>query len=255
MKITVLGSGSSVPHRLRSSSGYLVNASSGTILLDCSPSAVHRMAQEGVDWAELDAIWISHFHLDHCGGLAPLLFSLKHAPQTRSRSRPLTIFGPIGLERLIGSFDQANNYGLLDQRFETSIVEAEPLNDFEILDGVEAVAVKTPHTPESCAIHIRDQTATLVFTSDTGFDPALATLAKGVGLFILECSFVRNKPVEKHLELAEAMHLIRKAQPRLAMLTHFYPEWDDVGFLIETARFESPCEVIEAVDGLTLTIS
>jgi len=28
------------------------------------------MAQERVDWPNLDVIWISHLHLDHCGGLA-----------------------------------------------------------------------------------------------------------------------------------------------------------------------------------------
>ena len=27
------------------------------------------MAQEGLDWPNLDAIWISHFHLDHVIGL------------------------------------------------------------------------------------------------------------------------------------------------------------------------------------------
>ena len=33
-------------------------------MLDFSASAIHRIAQENLDWANLDAIWISHFHLD-----------------------------------------------------------------------------------------------------------------------------------------------------------------------------------------------
>ena len=75
------------------------------------------MAQEKLDWVNLDAIWISHFHLDHCGGLAPLLFGTKHAPDTQSRTKPLRIFGAKGLRELLEAFNNANNYDLLISRF------------------------------------------------------------------------------------------------------------------------------------------
>src|ERR1044072_1418583 len=93
MRLTVLGSGTSVPHPRRSASAHWVEAEGGTLLLDCSGPAVHRMAEEGLDWANLDAVWVSHFHLDHVGGLAPFLFGTKHAPQTRGRRTPLLIYG------------------------------------------------------------------------------------------------------------------------------------------------------------------
>lgn len=254
MILTVLGSGTSVPHPRRSSSAYWLETSSGSLLLDCSPSAIQRMAELGLDWAGLDSIWISHFHLDHCGGLAPYLFGIKHAAETRGRTKPLKIFGGAGLSELIRGFDAAGSYRLLEQRFAIEVTEVSALEPFEILPGVEAVAMKTPHTDASHAIHIRDGGATMVFTADTGFDTSIAGLAGGVGLFMLECSFVRDKPVELHLELAEAMHLIRRASPQRAMLTHFYPEWDEVDFADEIARFDPPCEVVEAVDGLRVEI-
>ena len=53
----------------------------------------------------------------------------------------------------------------------------------------------------------------------------------------MECSFVKNKPVEKHLELAEAMYLIRRAEPKKTVLTHLYPEWDEVDFEEEIDEF------------------
>ena len=255
MQFVVLGSGTSVPHPKRSSSGYWLETENGSLMLDFSASAIHRIAQENLDWANLDAIWISHFHLDHVGGLAPFLFGTKYAPETQKRTKPLRIFGAKGLKNLLEAFDRANDYGLFEQPFPLEIIEIEPLEKFEILSEVEAVAISTPHTTESLAIHLRNKRdKTLVFTADTGFTKDLATLARGADLLVMECSFVKNKPVEKHLELAEAMYLTRVAKPKQVLLTHLYPEWDAVDFQTEVAKFSPNCEIIEAKDGLRLEI-
>ncbi|CAN5514782.1 MBL fold metallo-hydrolase [soil metagenome] len=255
MQLTVLGSGTSVPHPKRTASGYWLETGSGSLLLDCSPSVPMRMAAERLDWPNLDAIWISHFHMDHCGGLGPFLAGTKHASAMKGRAKPLKIFGPKGLSDLISRFDKVNDYRLLEQPFPVEIVEIDELEKFEIIPGLDAVAMSTPHTPESHAIHLRSpEDMTLVYSADTGFTEVLSAFANRVVLFILECSFVKDKPIEKHLELAEAMFLIRKAAPKRAMLTHFYPDWDEVVFKDEIKNFSSRCEVIEAKDGLTIEI-
>lgn len=255
MKLTVLGSGSAVPHPKRSSSAYWLETSSGAILMDFAASAIHRMAQERLDWTRLDAVWISHFHLDHCGGLAPFLFGTRTAPQMQSRTKPLRIFGAKGIEKLIKSFDEANNYKLFKQPFPLEICEVEAGSEFEILPDVRAVTLKTPHTDESLAIHIRDNTdKTLVYSSDTGFTKTLGAFARHADLFILESSYFKDKKTEKHLELEEAMFLIRYAEPKRAVLTHFYAEWDAVDFAWEVEKFKPSCPVTEALDGLTVEI-
>jgi len=254
MKLTVIGSGSTVPHPTRTSSGLWLETSGGNVLLDCSASVPSRMAALGLDWPNLDAIWISHFHLDRLGGPGPLFAATKHASQMKNREKPLRIFGPSGTKELIDGFSQANNYRLLDQLFPVKIVKIKEIEPFEILPGVGAVAMKTPHTAESHAIYIRDVDNTLVYSADTAFDEKIATFAERVDLFILECTYVKDKPANKHLELAEAIDLIKKAHPKRAMLTHFYPEWDKVDFDKEVGKYDPKCEVIAAKDGLVINL-
>jgi len=251
MKFIILGSGTSVPHAERSSSAYWVETEKGKLMLDFSAPAIHRIAQEKLVWPELDAIWISHFHLDHCGGLAPFLFGTKYAPEMQGRTKPLKIFGARGLRELLETFNRAGHLNFLEQPFPLEIIEVEPLEKFTVLEDLEAVSFDTPHTEESRAIRLEDAHGkTLVFTADTGFTKALGTFAHGVDLFVMECSFVRNKPVESHLELADAMYLTRYSKAKKIVLTHLYPEWDEVDFSEEVEKFTPLCEVIAARDGL-----
>jgi ribonuclease BN (tRNA processing enzyme) len=254
MKLTILGSGTSVPHPQRASAAHWLETMNGTLLLDISAGAQHRMAQEGLDWSNLDAIWISHFHLDHAGGLTPFLFSLKWAPQTQNRSKPLRIFGPEGLRRIVDAVNNSNDYGLLEQAFNVEIIEVAPNTEFEILPGMKATTLSTPHTKESLALRLKlDDSKLFVYTSDTGFSEDLIPFAKEAALLLLECSFRRNKPVAKHLELADAMRLAWECAPEKVVLAHLYPEWDNVDLAAE-ARSLWPGKTIEAKDGLRLEI-
>lgn len=254
MLLTVLGSGTSVPHPRRSSSAHWLETAGGSILLDASAPVVHRMAEEGLDWVGLDAIWISHFHLDHVGGLAPLLFGTKHAPQTQNRRKPLTIFGPHGLAKLFQIFDEANNYKLTKQPFPLQIQEVAAGEQFEILQGVQAETFSTPHTPESLALKVVDAAGVrVVYTSDTGYTDELATFGQAADLFLMECSFPHSKPVETHLELKDAMRLAELSGTHRVLLGHLYPEWDEIDLEAEAKKLW-PGETLEAVDGLRVEI-
>jgi ribonuclease BN (tRNA processing enzyme) len=255
MKLTVLGSGSTVPHPRRTSSAYWLETSGGNILLDCSATAPHQMAKFGVDWPDLDAIWISHFHMDHVGGLGPLFAGIKHATQMRDRTKPLTLYGPIGFEKVFDGISYIRDYKLREQPFPVHVVEMEPEQRFDILAGVAAVTMKTPHTDESLAIRISDNRSTLMYSADTGHDDRLADFANGVDLMVLECTFVHEKSSAKHLILREAIELINKAMSRRAMLTHFYPEWDEFDFEKEVEALSPVCQVLQAEDGSTIEIT
>jgi ribonuclease BN (tRNA processing enzyme) len=257
MQLIVLGSGTSVFHPQRAAPAFWLQTEQGSLLLDCSADAPHRMAQEELDWPNLDAIWISHLHLDHCGGLASLLFGMKHAPQTRSRKKPLHIFGCAGTEKLLAAIDNAHDYRLSELPFPLDLTDV-PANEssppFEILRGLTAAVVSTPHRPESLALRLADDRGTtIVYSSDTGFSEEVARFARHADVFLLECSFYRNKPIQTHLELADAMRMSTIAEPRKVVLTHLYSEWDGVDLEGEAKKLW-PGETIAAHDGLRIEV-
>jgi ribonuclease BN (tRNA processing enzyme) len=254
MKLTILGSGTSVPHPHRASPAFWLETSGGSVLLDIGPDAPHRMAQQLLDWPNLNTIWISHFHLDHFGGLAPFLFGMRWAPQTQTRTKDLRIVGPEGLRDLLTAINDANNYRLFSQPFRVEVIEVGPAKEFQMLPGITATSLKTPHTKESLALRLKDQNGkTFFYTSDTGFAKELSEFGRGVDLLLLECSFRRNKPLPTHLELAEAMQLAQESCPKKLVLTHLYPEWDNIDVATE-ANLLWPGAVIEATDGLLIEI-
>ena len=257
MQLVVLGSGTSVFHPHRASAGFWLQTNAGSILLDCSADVPHRMAEENLDWINLDAIWISHLHLDHCAGLAPFLFGIKWAKGIENRRRPLKIFGCQGIEKLLKAIDECHRYQLFEQPFAIEIHEINPSDDatgFDLLPGLKTETVSTPHRAESLAIRLTDSDGlTLVYTSDTGYAESIAQFARNTDLLILECSFYRHKRTAKHLELADAMRIAQSAEPKELLLTHLYPEWDGVDLEQEAAKLWSG-KTIAAYDGLRLEI-
>lgn len=257
MNLVVLGSGTSVPHPRRASAAFWLETRGGSILLDCSADAPHRMAQENLDWTNLDAIWISHLHLDHCAGLAPLLFGIKWAPRINQRRKPLKIFGCEGIRKFLQAIDESDNYKLFEQPFPLEFHEFAPTEKpqpVEMLAGLGAQIISTPHRQESLAIRLSQADGTtLVYSSDTGFAESLAEFARGVDLLILECSFYRDKPTVKHLELNDAMRIAQLAGPQKVLLTHLYSVWDEVDLETEAKKLWSG-ETIGAYDGLRLEL-
>jgi ribonuclease BN (tRNA processing enzyme) len=123
-----------------------------------------------------------------------------------------------------------------------------------MLPGIQAETFSTPHTSESLALRLTDESlTTLVYTSDTGYTQALASFAEDADLFLLECSFPHSKPVETHLELKDAMLLAELSGARRVMLAHLYPEWDVIDLPAEAKKLW-PGETLEATDGLRVEI-
>src|SRR4051794_6589235 len=91
------GTAGSVPTARRGLPALLLRAGGERILFDCGEGTQQQLLRS-VGLPELDAIFITHFHLDHWLGLIGMVKTF----DLRGRERPLTIYGPPGLRQLFG---------------------------------------------------------------------------------------------------------------------------------------------------------
>jgi ribonuclease Z len=96
LSIFFAGTGGSAPTARRGLPALLVRRGGERILFDCG-EGTQRQLVSSVGLADLDAIYLTHFHSDHWLGLPGMLKTF----DLRGRERPLIIHGPPGIAELI----------------------------------------------------------------------------------------------------------------------------------------------------------
>ena len=64
----------------RNASGYHLKADAMQILIDCGSGTLLQLEQAGRSYKDIDAVCITHKHLDHCADLVPLIQALLATP-------------------------------------------------------------------------------------------------------------------------------------------------------------------------------
>jgi ribonuclease Z len=96
-RVTLLGTSSAMPSRGRFPSAQLIQLNDWYGLIDCGEGTQIQMGKYNIKRNRISHIFISHFHGDHVFGLPGLLGSYNHF----NRRKPLNIYGPKGLDKLI----------------------------------------------------------------------------------------------------------------------------------------------------------
>jgi ribonuclease Z len=117
LSIFFVGTGGSVPTARRGLPAILVRRGGERILFDCG-EGTQRQLVASIGLADLDEIFLTHFHADHWLGLPGLLKTF----DLRARQKPLRIAGPRGLRELLAIVMRAAGR----VRFELELVELEP---------------------------------------------------------------------------------------------------------------------------------
>ena len=229
IRVTVLGSGTCVPSLKRSSCSLLMETGAHKMVFDVGPGTMRRLLEADVEIFDVDFIFLSHFHPDHTGELVPFLFSNKYADGNR-RQKPLTLVGGKGIRNLFSALQGIYGKWIALEAGMMNIIELDKgAFDSYAFEGFSVESAPVAHSPESIAYRITTtDNRSVVYSGDTDFTENLIRLALNADLLICESAFPELLKTEGHLTPSRAGKIAATARVRKLVLTHLYPECDDV---------------------------
>ena len=257
MKVTLLGTGSPVPMLNRASSGYLVEFGDEMLVFDHGAGAHENFLRAGKHAVDLNTVFFSHLHTDHCLDYARLVHS--RWDQGAGQIPDLQVYAPAYMQRMTDLLfgDHGGFHNDLDGRMNSEgsqrvylkrggtlprkrpAPNITPLYDGQVIetDTWKVTVREVIHQPghiEPYAFRLETDEGTLVYSGDTGPCEAIEELAEGADLLIHMCYFISGsfmKPGQKltssgHLEAARTA---ANAGVETLVATHFTPQMDALG--------------------------
>ena len=220
MKLTVVGCSPAWPNPGIPHSGYLVEGD-GRLLLDCGPGVLADLRSIDGRWPKVDAIAITHWHLDHWGDLVPWVWGHMFGLGIEGDAPELWV-PPGGIEQLRqfgGYFGTETMFG--DVFALAEYVEGEP---FRTRPGFELTAVKVPHyLIDSYALRVTDGTCALAYSGDSAPGDSLVEVARDADLFLCEATLIDSESdslPRGHLSSDEAVEAFEAAGAKRLLITH-----------------------------------
>ena len=242
MQLTVLGCSGTFPGPDSPCSGYLVEHDGFRLVVDLGAGALGNL-QRHCDVLDVDAVYITHLHADHCIDLVAWSYARRYHPAGIPAKLP--VYGPAGMcARICGSFEVPPVDGLLDvYDFHEREAGELQLGPFTITAGL------TVHPIECHALRIEADGKVLTYSGDTAVSDTLVDLARGADLFLCEASWpsTPEPPPGIHLTGREAGEHAARAGVKRLLLTHLMPFHDPQAMLAEAKEaYNGPLEWVHA---------
>lgn len=258
MKLTVLGSAAAGGNAGSGCSSYLVQSEQRNVLIDCGAGTVGELKRR-IDIRDLDAIVLSHMHVDHILDLVTLRGAFRYAPIPFTERIPLWL--PPGGQAILDSLAAPLDLDHHSPLFFDQVYQVEEYNPIDSLQ-LESIAIdfaRAQHPMPTWAMRIAPagSAQAIGYTADTGPITNLGRFFHGVNTLICEATLLHTDvtPMDRsHLTAAEAGRLAMTCHAGKLVLTHFWNEAGVDRLLTEAASvFDGPIEL--ARPGLEISIT
>ncbi len=229
MKLTVLGASGTYPRPGGACNGFLVQDGSASLVVELGNGCLSNLLKE-VGVTEIDAVAVTHMHVDHFGDLYPLFYALRFHPDEPWGLRVIMPGGGLSLMgRIMGDLGRTDL---------PRVFREEPISAgcrYEV-GGMALSFFPTRHLVEGYAVRIEGDGWTLAYSSDTMPCPGLVEAAAGADLFICEATMPAAREEEAshgHMTSLQAGEAAAEAGAKRVLLTHVWPAFDREGVLAE----------------------
>lgn len=192
------------------------------VLLDCGATSLPALRRCGLDPGEIAAVFVSHLHGDHFGGLPFLILD----GQFTRRTRPLAVAGPPGTGRRLTEAMECLFPGssTVRRRFGVEVTELDP-GRTDTVAGVQVTAWLADHLSGAPALSLRLGLAgrSIGYTGDTAWTDALTGVADGADLLIAE-AYRMDQVVPYHLRVADLLAHRSSLRCARIVVTHLGPD-------------------------------
>jgi ribonuclease BN (tRNA processing enzyme) len=169
----------------------------------------------------VDAIVITHFHLDHWGDLVPWTFGSMFGPGRDVP--PPQLWLPPGGKAELEQFGVRLGFAGMFDAFEISeYVEG---RSFEA-DGLTITPIRVPHYQlQTYALRVSDGKTTLAYSGDSAPSPQLAEVGRDADMFLCEATLAESREggadgLRGHLSAAEAIAAFEESGARRLVIIH-----------------------------------
>lgn len=221
MEIVFLGTGGGrtvLVRQDRWTGGFRINSDSANIHVDPGPGALTHSHQLGQDPLKLDAVVITHYHIDHCSDASVICEGMT---EYALKKKGILIGSRYAIE------GDSNNDRGIDKYHQSKINEIyiAKIGDkklFKTKTGEFSIEpIKTVHDEPTCfgfKLHLDGKI--IGYTSDTEFYPEMPNNYSGCDFLILNCLRPVEDGIPDHLKTEDVIKILKTAKPKIAILTH-----------------------------------
>ncbi|MEA3342703.1 MAG: MBL fold metallo-hydrolase [archaeon] len=203
--------------QMRATAGIYAEFKGARIYVDPGPGALVRARMQRINLEKLDAVLVSHCHIDHSNDAGALVEAMTRGTREKRGVLAGSVSALDWPDKPVSLYHQ-NCVG------ERVVLKAD--EEFAV-GGVGIRTTPTKHTDETGVGFIFDAEETVSYLSDTNYTKKIAGKHRGSRIIILNCLYLKwdeskaDGCSQKHMDVEDTKKFVRDINPEVAIIQHF----------------------------------